>query len=187
MKAMLYNVLVVDDDKRTAQGLAAMIGVLGHTVGIAYGPRMAMQQLNEVIPDIIFLDVNMPGIDGIEVLRYLRRDPYTAKVPVVIVSANDSEQDKAQAFEAGANDYLIKPPTIEDIEVTLEKTLKKPAQPQAEPAPKATPAAQIPANNATKSKQAKSGKAVTPKTTTAKPKKATRAAQTAPPQKKTVL
>lgn len=120
---MLYNVLVVDDDRRTAQGLAAMIGVLGHTVGIAYGPRMAIQQLNEVIPDVIFLDVNMPGVTGLEVLRYLRRDPYTASVPVVIVSANDTAEEKKQALEAGANHYIVKPPTMEEIESALAKML----------------------------------------------------------------
>ena len=103
MEPMLCNVLVVDDDRRTAESLAAMVGVLGHTVGVAFGPRMAIQMLNEVIPDVIFLDVNMPTVDGIEVLRYLRRDPYTATVPVVIVSAEDGPAHKQRASEAGAN------------------------------------------------------------------------------------
>ncbi len=120
---MLYNVLVVDDNKRSAQGLAAMIGVLGHTVGVAYGPRMALQSLNEVIPDVIFLDVNMPGISGLEVLRYLRRDPYTRNVPVVIISANDAREDIEEARDAGANYYIIKPPTLEAIEEALETVI----------------------------------------------------------------
>ncbi len=118
---MLYNVLVVEDDHRAAQSLAAMIGVLGHTVGIAYGPRMALKQLNEVIPDVIFLDWNMPGINGLEVLRFLRRDPYTRDVPVVLVSANDSEAEIQKALQAGANHYIVKPPTIEEIEAVLNK------------------------------------------------------------------
>ncbi len=121
---MLYNVLIVEDDRRTAQGLAAQISVLGHTVVIAYGPRMALQQLNQVIPDVIFMDINMPGVNGIEVLRFLRRDPYTEKVPVVIVSANDDQDTIKTAMEAGANHYLIKPPTMEDIEGALSKVLK---------------------------------------------------------------
>ncbi len=116
---MLYNALIVEDDRQAAQSLAAMLSVLGHTVAIAYGPRMAIQQLNQVIPDIIFMDINMPGVDGLEVLRFLRRDPVTAKVPVVIVSANDADEVKKAALEAGANGYLVKPPMIEDIEVTL--------------------------------------------------------------------
>ncbi len=121
--SMLYNVLVVEDDRRAAEGLAAQIGVLGHTVVIAYGPRMALQQLNEVIPDVIFMDINMPGIDGVEVLRFLRRDPMTADVPVIIISAEDQPVTRQAAFAAGANDYLVKPPTLEQIEAVLDKVI----------------------------------------------------------------
>ena len=117
---MLYNILVVEDDRRMAQSLAAQIGVLGHTVAISYGPRMALQQLNEVIPDVIFMDINMPGIDGLEVLRFLRRDPMTKDVPVVIVSAEEQAESKKAAIEAGANYYIVKPPTLEEIEKALE-------------------------------------------------------------------
>jgi len=121
---MLYNVLIVEDDRRTAQGLAAQISVLGHTVVIAYGPRMALQQLNQVIPDVIFMDINMPGVNGIEVLRFLRRDPYTERVPVIIVSANDDQETINSAMEAGANHYLVKPPTLEEIEIALSEVLR---------------------------------------------------------------
>ncbi len=117
---VLYNVLIVEDDRRMAQSLAGQIGVLGHTVAIAYGPRMALQQLNEVIPDVIFMDINMPGIDGLEVLRFLRRDPMTVDVPVVIVSAEEQAESKKAATEAGANYYIVKPPTLEEIEKALE-------------------------------------------------------------------
>jgi CheY-like chemotaxis protein len=120
---MLYNVLVVEDDRRMAQSLAAQIGVLGHTVAISYGPRMALQQLNEVIPDVIFMDINMPGIDGLEVLRFLRRDPMTADVPVIIVSAEEQAEVKQAALEAGANYYIVKPPTLEEIEKALEEAV----------------------------------------------------------------
>jgi CheY-like chemotaxis protein len=123
---MLYNALIVEDDRQAAQGLAAQLSVLGHTVAIAYGPRMAIQQLNQVIPDIIFMDINMPGVDGLEVLRFLRRDPVTAKVPVVIVSANDTDDIKKMALDAGANGYLVKPPMIEDIEATLLSVITVP-------------------------------------------------------------
>ncbi len=135
---MLYNVLIVEDDRQMAQSLAAQIGVLGHTVVIAYGPRMAIQQLNQVIPDVIFMDLNMPGLNGLEVLRFLRRDPTTATVPVVIVSASDDKETITAALEAGANDYIVKPPTIDAIEqalarvVTLPPELGGPAQPLGE-------------------------------------------------------
>jgi two-component system chemotaxis response regulator CheY len=119
-RIVLYNVLIVEDDRRMAQSLAGQIGVLGHTISIAYGPRMALQQLNEVIPDVIFMDINMPGIDGLEVLRFLRRDPMTKDVPVVIVSAEEQQESQKAALEAGANYYIVKPPTLEEIEKVLD-------------------------------------------------------------------
>ncbi|MEP0761416.1 MAG: response regulator [Chloroflexota bacterium] len=125
---MLYNVLIVEDDRQMAQSLAAQIGVLGHTVVIAYGPRMAIQQLNQVIPDVIFMDLNMPGLNGLEVLRFLRRDPTTATVPVVIVSASDDKETITAALEAGANDYIVKPPTIDAIEQALARVVTLPPE-----------------------------------------------------------
>ena len=125
---MLYNVLIVEDDRQMAQGLAAQVGVLGHTVVIAYGPRMAIQQLNQVIPDVIFMDLNMPGLNGLEVLRFLRRDPTTATVPVVIVSASDDKETISAALEAGANDYIVKPPTIDAIEKALARVVRLPPE-----------------------------------------------------------
>jgi CheY-like chemotaxis protein len=121
---MRYNVLIVEDDRQMAQTLAAQFAVLGHTSVICYGPRMAMQQLEEVIPDVIFMDLNMPGVDGLETLRFLRRDPITAAVPVVIVSAEDQNTARQAAREAGANYYIVKPPMLEDIEKALQQVVK---------------------------------------------------------------
>jgi CheY-like chemotaxis protein len=121
---MLYNVLIVEDDRQMAQSLAAQIGVMGHTVVIAYGPRVAIRQLTEVIPDVIFMDINMPGVDGLEVLRFLRRDPATMKVPVIIVSAEDQDAAIQAALEAGANYYIVKPPMMEDIEKALNTAVR---------------------------------------------------------------
>ncbi len=126
---MLYNVLIVEDDRKMAATLAEQVRVLGHTVSTVYSPRMAMQQLNQVIPDVILMDINMPGVNGLEVLRFLRRDPVTERVPVIIVSANDSQEVIQAAMEAGANYYLVKPPMLEDIERALEHsiTIKPPS------------------------------------------------------------
>lgn len=120
---MLYNVLVVEDDRQTAESLAAQLGILGHTVAITLSPRAALQQLNQVIPDVIFMDMNMPGVNGIEVLRFLRRDPTTTAVPVIIVSAEEEDSIKTAAREAGANHYIVKPPTLEQIEEALAKVM----------------------------------------------------------------
>jgi CheY-like chemotaxis protein len=121
---MYYNVLIVEDDRHMAESLAAQMGVLGHTVVTAYGPRMAMQRLSQVIPDVIFLDINMPGVNGLEVLGFLRRDPTTTSVPVVIISAEEGESIQQAAFDSGANYYIVKPPTVEQLEEALETVMR---------------------------------------------------------------
>ena len=120
---MAYRILVVDDNKQTAGFLADMLNLLGHNVSLALGSRGAIYRVKQIKPDVIFLDVNMPGVDGLEVCRYLRRDPVTEKLPVVIVSANDEQAHKDAAIAAGANYYIVKPPTIEDIEKALMQVM----------------------------------------------------------------
>ncbi len=121
---MRYNVLIVEDDRQMAQSFASMFTVLGHNVAVCYGTRMAIQQLSEGIPDVVFMDINMPGVDGLEMVRYLRRDPLTAQLPVVIVSAEDQISAQKAAKEAGANYYIVKPPALEDLEKALEEVVK---------------------------------------------------------------
>ena len=116
---MPYNILVVDDDKTTADATADMLRLLDHHVTVAYGPRAAMAQIGLATLDIVFLDINMPGVSGIEVCRYLRRDPRLATLPIIVVSANDEKHYKEAAFGAGANGYIVKPAMLEDLEAAL--------------------------------------------------------------------
>jgi CheY-like chemotaxis protein len=118
-----YNIIVVDDDRHTARYMADMLRMLGHTVITLYTPRSAMRQLNEVVPDVIFVDINLPGIDGLEVCRYLRRDPTTAEVPIIVVSANGETAYKEAAAAAGSNLYLVKPVMLEDLEGALTRVV----------------------------------------------------------------
>jgi CheY-like chemotaxis protein len=120
---MPYNILVVDDDKNTAVYLADLLRLLGHNVSVAFGPRGALYKLNNGMPDMLFLDVNMPGVDGLEICRFLRRDPATANVPVIIVSANDEKAHQDAAFLAGANYYIVKPAMLDDLEKAIAEVM----------------------------------------------------------------
>jgi CheY-like chemotaxis protein len=121
----LYNVLVIDDSKQTAADMAEALRMLGHTVSIAYTPRSALHILSEVIPDVVFLDISMPGVDGLEVCRYLRRDPITHDIPIIIVSANSDQAYKDAAKAAGANGYLVKPALMDDMDRAILDVLKR--------------------------------------------------------------
>jgi len=116
---MQCNVLVIDDSKQTANDMAEALRMLGHTVSIAMTPRTAIRTLNEVLPDVVFLDISMPGVDGLEVCRYLRRDPVTATIPIIIVSANSEQGYKDAAKAAGADGYLVKPALLDDMDQAI--------------------------------------------------------------------
>ncbi len=124
---MPYNVMVVEDNRQTANYIADMLRLLGHTVLPLFTPRSAMRQLNEVVPDVIFVDVNLPGIDGFEVCRYLRRDPATQRLPIVVISAHSERSYKEMAVQAGANLYLVKPVGLEELQRALVSVLETPS------------------------------------------------------------
>jgi CheY-like chemotaxis protein len=76
--------------------------------------------LRERIPDIIYLDISMPGVDGFEIMAFLRREPRLLHIPVVIVTSDDQPETTRLALSQGALDVIIKPATIEALERTLK-------------------------------------------------------------------
>jgi len=113
--------LVIDDNKQTTDALIQMLKLWKITARPALSPSVAMAILSGDTPAIVFLDINMPGVDGFEVLAYLRREPRLAKVTVIIVTSDDQSQTSKRAMDEGANAVIIKP-VMADI---LEKALKK--------------------------------------------------------------
>jgi CheY-like chemotaxis protein len=112
--------LVVDDVRVAAATIAQELELLGYETEIAYGSRPALESLARRIPDVILLDINMPGVDGVEVCRHLRREPSTAKVPIIAISSEVQEDTIALVRQAGANVFLPKPIEIEALERTLK-------------------------------------------------------------------
>jgi CheY-like chemotaxis protein len=113
--------LVIDDNQSAADTTSRMLQLLGVEARTAYGPRAALILLKEFVPDIIFLDINMPGISGYEVMAYLRRDPVLTGVPVVYITSDDQPETAAKARQTGGLFLIIKPVTIEVLENTLIK------------------------------------------------------------------
>lgn len=104
----MSSILVVDDDQLAAESFTAFLRQLGYQVSFATSGAAAMEQLSGGLPDLVILDVMMPEINGLELLRRIRADSRTAAVPVVIYSALDDDQWEARARDAGAHDYWIK-------------------------------------------------------------------------------
>jgi CheY-like chemotaxis protein len=116
----MTKALVVDDCRLPADTLCQMLRLLNVDAHVSYGSTPAILYLSQVTPDVVFLDVNMPGVGGFEVLSYLKREPRMAHVPVVFVTADDSPETALQARDEGALALIIKPASIDDIEGVLK-------------------------------------------------------------------
>jgi len=100
------RVLVVDDEPQILRGLGTNLRARGYDVETAPDGERALEVAARTHPDVVILDLGLPGIDGVDVIRGLRA--WTA-TPIIVLSARDQEQDKVEALDAGADDYVSKP------------------------------------------------------------------------------
>ena len=110
---MTARILVVDDLETNVRLLEAKLTLEYYEVLTAGDGATALQVASDERPDIILLDVMMPGMDGFETCRRLKADPVTRHIPVVLVTALDGREDKIKGLEAGADDFVTKP--IDDL------------------------------------------------------------------------
>jgi len=113
--------LVIDDNRSMADALQKMLGALGVPARVAYGSSAAISLLGSFTPRFVCLDINMPGVDGVEILAYLKREPRLMKAPVIIVTSDDQPETKQRVLKGGAQTVLIKPVTMEVLEPALKK------------------------------------------------------------------
>lgn len=117
----MNDALIIDDNRATADALHQMLTVLDVPARVAYGASPAMSVLSNFTPRLILLDINMPGVDGLEILAYLRREPRLAPVPVVVITSDDQPETRARVMKSGANAMIIKPATLDFLEANLKK------------------------------------------------------------------
>ena len=106
---MSNRILIVDDQPELAGMMADMLNDAGYTTRIFDNGREAITEIHADPPDLLLLDVNMPGLDGFEVAALLKADPSTATIPIIMVSAQDGRGSRVTGLESGAEDYLSKP------------------------------------------------------------------------------
>ena len=112
--------LIIDDNRQTADALHQMLDVLGVEARVSYGSSPALALLEKLTPRIILLDVNMPGVDGIEVLGFLRREPRLEHIPVIVITSDDQPETRKRVMQGGATAMLIKPATLDALETALK-------------------------------------------------------------------
>jgi putative two-component system response regulator len=113
------RILVVDDEATNVEVIGRLMRRLGYEVQTAASGESALQSIARDQPDLVLLDVNMSGIDGFEVCRRIKSDKRTRLIPVVLVTGLDATADRVRGMEAGADDFLTKPPVVAELEARV--------------------------------------------------------------------
>jgi twitching motility two-component system response regulator PilH len=111
----IRQILLVDDSKTELHHLSDMLTKRGFTVRTALNGEEALRRLEEGKPDLILMDVVMPGQNGFQLTRSITRDPRFADVPVIICTSKSQETDKVWGMRQGARDYVVKPVDAEEL------------------------------------------------------------------------
>lgn len=116
------TILVVDDTPQLRRVMRSSLTSLGYTIYEARNGEEALESFRAAPPDIILLDVNMPGMNGLETCREIRR---TSTVPIIMLTVRNSERDKVLALDAGADDYVVKPFGMEELLARIRAALRR--------------------------------------------------------------
>ncbi len=122
------RVLVVDDEPQIRRALRTALSGHGYEVELAEDGSIALDALALRLPDLVLLDLAMPRVDGLEVVRQTRG---WSRVPIIVLSARGEERDKVAALDLGADDYLTKPFGIEELLARIRATLRRSGAPDA--------------------------------------------------------
>lgn len=120
------TVMIIEDEADAAELFSEMMRINGFRVIKMFSSAPAIPFISQEKPDVILLDVMMPDISGLEVLRYIRREPDLASIPVIILSAKSMPGDIKTGLEAGASMYLTKPVGFQDLKQAVEQVLCQP-------------------------------------------------------------
>ena len=117
------KVLVVDDEPNVLRSLAQYLTIEDFTVETASNGLEALEKVDSFLPELILLDVMMPGMDGFEVLDKLKADPVHANTPIIMLTAKDQSADVLKGYQSGATSYLVKPFNLDELVETINQVL----------------------------------------------------------------
>jgi DNA-binding response OmpR family regulator len=120
----MAKILIVDDDHLITSLMYSLVTLDQHEAIIVNDSTEALGVAKSTDPDLITLDLMMPGLSGYDVCQLLRADPKFKKTPIIIISAKEDSQSKEKAFALGANEYITKPFDIDHFLKTIQKLLR---------------------------------------------------------------
>jgi two-component system phosphate regulon response regulator PhoB len=119
------RILVVDDEAAIREMIQFALEKAGMKVDTAANAHEALLSINDVCPDIILLDWMIPGVSGLELTRRLRKDSYTEDIPIIMLTAKVTEDDKVAGLEAGTDDYMIKPFSPRELLARIRAVMRR--------------------------------------------------------------
>jgi DNA-binding response OmpR family regulator len=122
----MRDVWIVDDDEEMSRAIGLMLKMLDCQVRVFQNPRSAAQTLlTGTSPEVLILDINMPEVSGLDLLEFLRRRPEWKSLPIIMLSSESADSAVDQALKMGADAYIMKPVTLQELETALTSALGK--------------------------------------------------------------
>ncbi|EEF62166.1 response regulator transcription factor [Pedosphaera parvula] len=120
----MAKILIVDDLPTEVQLMRSAIASLGHSVVVATDGEQAVEMAHRESPDLMLLDVVLPRMDGFQVCRKIKKDPNTSNIQVILISSKTQESDKFWGLKQGANAYIFKPFSPQELVDAVKKNLR---------------------------------------------------------------
>jgi len=124
----MAKILVVEDDTDIAELIAHYLARAGHEVEQLANGGAARRKVAETSPDLVVLDLMLPGLDGLMVCQALRSDPATAEIPIIMLTARGEESERVRGLELGADDYVTKPFSPKELSARVDALLRRSAR-----------------------------------------------------------
>lgn len=118
-------ILLIDDDEEVLGTLSRTLKPQGFEVGLAHSGKEGLRKIRENIPDLLILDIMMPGMDGLEVCRNIRADINFNRLPILFLSARDSTDEIVEGLDIGGDDYIVKPFEITELNARVRALLRR--------------------------------------------------------------
>jgi len=124
------KILIIEDERDIVDLIRYHLEKEGFRVAAAYDGVEALQAVAKEKPDLLILDLMLPGVQGIEVCRRLRREPTTSRLPIIMLTAKGEEMDKVVGLEVGADDYIVKPFSPRELVARVKALLRRASEPE---------------------------------------------------------
>lgn len=131
----MKRVLIVEDEKDLAELLAFNIEKEGYATVCVHDGKLGLEQALADPPDLVLLDLMLPGLLGTEVCKALRKDRRTAQIPIIMITAKGDEIDRVVGFELGADDYIVKPFSMREVGLRVKAVMRRLSLDVPQPAP----------------------------------------------------